>query len=56
MTNKTESNSDDEPTRCAHCGATIDTTDWYPTITGDDTSSPLYEFCEEDCRDAWRNS
>lgn len=51
-----DSQADEEVTRCTHCGAVIDTSDWYPTISGDDASYTIYEFCDEDCRDAWRNS
>ncbi len=40
---------------CDHCGSAIDTTEWYPVTNerGPDGSIRLYDFCSEDCRDAW---
>ena len=42
-------------TVCEHCGADIDTTDWYPVETeaaGDGTLR-FHSFCSERCRSAW---
>lgn len=49
----TRSDTPDEP--CEHCGATIDTSDWYPVTKERDSDGVLqfYPFCSEDCQDAW---
>lgn len=40
---------------CDHCGATIETSDWFPVTNERDAdgSVQLYHFCSEDCQDAW---
>lgn len=41
--------------RCAHCGQSIDTSDWYPVTTrrnGDGTRR-FYSFCSQACQSAW---
>lgn len=40
---------------CEYCGAAIETSDWYPVTNerGADGSVRLYDFCSEDCQDAW---
>lgn len=44
-------------TRCEHCGAAIDTSDWYPVTSERDAdgSVRLYDFCSEACQAAWRD-
>lgn len=48
----------DEPKICANCGTQIDTKEWHPLITqtDDDGRFRVYAFCDEDCRDEWRNN
>jgi hypothetical protein len=43
--------------RCSVCGASIDTSEWYP-IRGrtDDGNFRLYTFCSEECFETWENS
>ena len=46
---------DAQETTCEQCGATVDTSDWYPVTNerGEDGSVELYDFCSRECRDAW---
>lgn len=49
--------STDEPTRCAACGAVIDTSDWYPVATDtNDGTLRLHPLCDEACHRAWRSA
>lgn len=52
-----ESDDSRAPTEkvCEHCGAAIDTGDWYPVTNerGEDGSVELYDFCSAACQDAW---
>ena len=42
------------PAVCAHCGASIDTTEWHPVRSrNDDDEFHVYAFCDEECRRAW---
>lgn len=46
----------DPPSKsCEHCGAAIDTSDWYPVTKERDSDGSLrfYPFCSEECQDAW---
>jgi endogenous inhibitor of DNA gyrase (YacG/DUF329 family) len=42
-------------TVCAHCGTTIDTSEWYPVETATDRDGTLvfHPFCSANCRSAW---
>jgi hypothetical protein len=39
----------------APCGDVIDTTEWHPVVAlADGDEFNVYPFCEEACRDDWR--
>ncbi|MBX0323778.1 hypothetical protein EGH21_12135 [Halomicroarcula sp. F13] len=39
---------------CANCGEVIDTTEWYPVVSVPGEGYRIYAFCDEGCRDQWR--
>ena len=41
--------------RCHHCGAAIDTSEWYPVVNCTDERGEveLYPFCGKPCRATW---
>lgn len=45
-----------DATRCAACGAVIDSTEWHPAATqfDDDGEFHLLAFCSSECRSAWQ--
>lgn len=47
-----DAESDD---RCAHCGQSVDTSNWHPVAKrrDDDGSLRFFSFCSEACQDAW---
>lgn len=48
----------DEPKICANCGDRIDTKEWHPVVTrtDEDGTFRVYAFCDEDCRDEWKDA
>jgi len=46
-----------DATRCATCGARIDSTAWHPVATQfDDGEFTLHAFCSVDCREEWNRA
>jgi hypothetical protein len=47
----------DEPQVCANCGGEIETEEWHPLVTqtDDDGRFRVYAFCDENCRDKWKD-
>lgn len=44
----------DRARTCANCGDAIDTTEWYPVVSVPGERYRIYPFCDEACRDQWR--
>ncbi|GGN93181.1 MULTISPECIES: DUF7576 family protein [Haloarcula] len=44
----------DQPRICTSCGAGIDTTEWYPVVADPEEGYRIYAFCDETCRERWR--
>ncbi|WP_224270900.1 DUF7576 family protein [Haloprofundus salinisoli] len=44
--------------QCEHCGATIDTSEWYPVVTVRNANRVLqiYPLCGDDCREEWNEA
>ncbi|WP_224337584.1 DUF7576 family protein [Haloprofundus halobius] len=45
----------DRQERCQYCGATIDTSEWYPvaTVRNGNCVLRIYPLCGDDCREKW---
>lgn len=55
MDTPSSSEMEAENDTCAYCGAEVPTDEWHPVLTVDD-GSRIVMFCDENCRDAWRDT
>lgn len=44
------------PELCAACGDAIDTSEWHPVVARNEGEEfRLYPFCDDECRNEWRD-